>query len=160
MGLPILAMVVGLSMIVGAVGLVRLSNIVSNDNQIGLPVAIEIQATNGTPGGNLPDYASGFLTQGQTYDMLVTYTTTKALTSAAVIVEFTKTGINTTDVLMSWTVSGPTWTGIEWTDNGDVLRGTLGAVGSQGIGTVNHYASLAYVVGGDFNFKMWVEGSV
>ena len=160
MGLPVVAMVVGLAMIVGAASIVRLSNIVSNDNQVGLPVTIQITSTSTTPGGDLPDYAAGIVALGVTYDMKVSYTTTEDLTTATIIVEFTKTGINATDVSMSWTDAG-TWASISWTDSGDVLHGNLGVTGTQNAGgTVNYYATLCYTVTGSFNFKVWVEGSL
>ena len=157
--LPILAIVVGFGMIVGAATIIRLSNVVENQNNVGLPVVLQLNPTTATPGGDLPNYVAGSVMQSQAYDMQVSYTTSKALNDAAIIVEFSKTGINATDVLMEWTAS-TTWTSITWTDNGDTLRGTLGAVGSQGIGAVNYLAKLTYNVQGDFTFKVWVEGSM
>jgi len=160
MSLPILAIVVGLSMVVGAVSIVRLSNVVNNDNQVGLPVTIQITSTSTTPGGDLPDYAAGMVALDVAYDMKVSYTSTKNLVTATIVVEFTKTGINATDVVMKWTDAG-IWASISWSDNGDVLHGNLGLTGSQSAGgTVNYYATLCYTVTGSFNFKVWVEGSL
>jgi hypothetical protein len=160
MGLPILAIIVGMGMIVAAVSTVRLSNIVSNDNQVGLPVTIQVTSTSTTPGGDLPDYAAGMVALDVSYDMKVSYTTSKALTTASIIVEFSKTGINVTDVVMNWTDAG-SWSTISWTDNGNVLHSTLGYVGTLPAGAnVNYYATLIYTVTGSFNFKVWVEGSL
>lgn len=158
--MPILAIILGFGMIVGAVAIVRLSNIVENTNVSELPITVQLKSTSLTPGGDLPDYAPGPMVPGQTYDTVVSYTTTKAVDSAAIIVEFAKTGINATDVLMSWT-DVSVWHSIVWTDNGDVLHGTLGFVGSQPAGAIaNYYATLSYAVTGTFNFKVWVEGSM
>jgi hypothetical protein len=160
MGMPILAIIVGVGMIVGAVSIVRLSNVVNNDNIVGLPVSIQITSTTATPGGDLPDYTAGLVALNVAYDMKVSYTTSKALSTASIIVEFSMTGINTTDVVMNWTDAG-SWTSMVWTDNGDVLHGILGYVGTQPAGaTPVYYATLIYTVTGSFNFKVWVEGSL
>ena len=158
--MAILAVLVGFSMIGGAVAIIRLSNVVENNNVSGLPVAVTVSGAS-VVAGHLP-YANGAVITGQSYDMLVSYTTTRALASAAIIVEFTEPGISLTDVAMSWSQTIPlSWQGMTWTQTGDVLHGTLGIAGGQPAGeTVNYYATLVYVVSGDFNFKVWVEGSL
>ena len=48
-----------------------------------------------------------------------------------------------------------------WVDNGDILIGTLGHVGTHSANSaVNYYATLTYTVIGDFTFKVWVEGEL
>jgi len=160
--MPILAILVGLGMLVGAVSVMRLSNLVENTNDIAeLPIVVSIQATTTTPDGDLPDYQSGALTIGVAYDMRIVYDTSVALDSAAIVVEFSKVGITPTDLTMDWQDGNHVWEGMTWTDSGDVLTGTLGFVGTQPIDSiVGYYAKLTYNVPGDYGFKVWVEGIV
>ena len=162
---PMLAILVGVSMMVGAVS-VCLSNVVENNNSVGLPVTglpitLSIAATTATPGGDLPDYTSGQLLLGQKYDMLISYTTTQAFEAGAIIVEFSKVDISPADVVMSWADSGGIWNEMTWVDSGSVMTGILGGVGTQPAGgETNYYAHLTYTITGDFTFKVWVEGEL
>jgi hypothetical protein len=146
--------------LVAAGTIICLSNVVEHENTVEVAVELSILTTTATPGGDLPDYAAGPLLMGQTYDMMIRYTTSKALSTSSIIVEFTKTGIAVTDLSMYWT-DGTTWTQMTWIDSGDVLKGTLGYVGSQPSGeTVTYFAKLTYDVPGVYGFKVWVEGAV
>lgn len=159
--LPMLAIIVGLGMMVGAVSVMRLSNVVENVNTVELPIVVQVQSTTTTPDGDLPDYQAGELLPSLKYDMRITYTTSEALDAAAIIVEFSKVGISPTDITMLWKDGNPTWTSMTWADSGDVLTGTLGFVGTQPAGSVvGYYATLEYEVPGVYTFKVWVEGIV
>jgi len=165
--LPILAIMVSCGMLVGAVSVMCLSNVVEYVNIVeeGPPVPVElcidlqILSTEATRGGDLPDYQAGLLALGTTYDMLITYTTSKALTGAQIIVEFSMEGIQPEDVTMAWRDGNLVWTEIVWTDNGDSMIGILGFVGTQPEGAnVNYYAQLTYNTLGSYEFAVWVEG--
>lgn len=157
--MPLLAILVGCGMLVGAVSVMRLSNVVENVNTVELPIEVHLESTSTTPDGDFPDYQAGALLTGATYDMRIVYTTDVGLESAAIIVQFTKGDIAITDVTMSWKDGNPTWADVVWTDSGDVLTGTLGFVGSQPAdSTVNYYAKLTYNMPGAYSFKVWVEG--
>jgi hypothetical protein len=160
-GMPVLAILVGIGMLVGAVSVMRLSNIVENANSVELPITVSISTTTTTPDGDLPDYQAGDMLPGLKVDMRITYLTIEAIDAGAIIVEFSKVGIAPTDISMSWKDGNPTWTPMVWTDSGDVLKGTLGFVGSQPAGeTVGYYAVLTYNTPGEYTFKVWVEGIV
>ena len=152
-----LAIIVGVAMMVGAVSMC-LSNVVENNNTVGLPITISIlpATTTAALGGDLPNYASGHVALGQKFDMLVSFTTTEVIDYVSIIVEFSKVDINVTDVDMGWaTTDALTWATISWTDSGDVLRGTLGIAGGQPADTTgNYYAYLCYTATGSFTFKM------
>jgi len=148
-------------MLVGAVSVMRLSNVVENANVVDLPITVSISETDTTPGGDQPNYQSGYLLPTVQYDMRISYYTEEALDQAAIIVEITKTGIWIGDITMSWIDGVPTWQLMTWTDNGDSLRGTLGFVGTQNAdSTVGYYASIGFNTEGDYGFKVWVEGIV
>ena len=165
-GIPLLAILVGCTMLVGAVS-ICLSNVVENENSVGLPITglaitLSILPTTSTPDGDLPDYTSGQLLMGQKYDMLISYTTTKAFDAGKIIVEFSKADIVSTDVAMSWTDGEDPWVAMAWNDSvAGVLTGTLGAVGTHPANSeTNYFAHLTYTVTGDFTFNVWVEGEL
>ena len=159
--MPVLAILVGIGMLVGAVSVMRLSNVVENANSVELPIVVSLSGTTETPDGNLPDYVAGDVLPGMAFDMRITYFTASAIEAGAIIVEFTKVGVSSTDITMSWKDGNPTWTPMIWVDSGDVLKGTLGFVGSQPAGeTVGYYAVLTYNTPGEYIFKVWVEGVV
>ena len=170
--MPLLAILVSCGMLVGAVSVMRLSNVVEYVNvieegpEIPVELCIDLQvlATDATPGGDLPNYTDGNLVLGTTYDMLITYTTSKALEGAQIVVEFSMEGILPEDVTMAWRDGNLVWTEIVWTldtdavDDTDRMRGVLGFVGSQPEGeTVNYYAQLTYNTPGTYGFAVWVE---
>ncbi len=157
--LPILAVLIGCGMIVGAVSVIRLSNVVENTNDIAeLPIVIGISATTTTPGGDLPNYQSGSLMPTTSYDMKITYSTTVALGSATIVAQFVKVGISASDVTVAWT-DATVWSTISWTLSGDSLTGSLGYTGTQSVGaTASYWAKLTYNAPGTYDFSVWVEG--
>lgn len=159
LAMPLMAIILGVSMMVGAVSVMRLSNIVETENTVELPITVSVSPTTLTPDGDLPDYQAGTLLPGVTYDMRIAYLTLTALGSSAIIVEFEKVGISPTDVTMLWKDGNPTWTAMVWEDNGDTMKGTLGFVGTQPANeVVGYYAQLTYNTPGDYTFRVWVEG--
>lgn len=154
----IVTVLVGCSLTVGALGIMRLSNIIENDNTVGLPITLQLLSTTITPGGDLPDYTPGEVLQGLKYDMRLTYTTTDAIDQGTIIVRFDKVGISPSDVVMAWT-DAIVWSGMVWTDGGDYLTGILGYVGSQPANeVVSYYATLEYTTPGSYTFQVWVDG--
>ena len=111
--------------LVAAGTIICLSNVVEHENSVEVAVDLSLLTTTATPGGDLPDYADGSLLMGQQYDMMIQYTTSKALSSSAIIIEFGKSAIIESDLSMYWT-DGTTWTQMIWLDSGDVLTGTSG----------------------------------
>jgi hypothetical protein len=160
--MPMLAIIAGIGMMAGAVSMLCISNVVENVNTVEeVPVEIGIQSTSTTPDGDLPDYAPGPMMVGVAYDMYVTYTTTRALEDAVIIVEITKYEIAAQDVTFAWADGGNGWSNISWADSGDVLTGELGYKGSIPSGEgANYYGALSYHTPGTYTFRMWVEGTV
>lgn len=160
MGMLIVGAIIIACGFVAASTIICLSNVVEHENLVEVAVELSLLTTTVTPGGDLPDYADGSLLMGQTYDMMIQYMTSKALSTSAIVVEFTKTAIAITDLSMFWT-DGATWSQMTWIDSGDTLTGTLGYVGSQPSGeTVTYFAKLTYDLPGSYGFKVWVEGVV
>jgi hypothetical protein len=159
-GILVIGAIVTACGLVAAGTIICLSNVVERENSVELVANLSLLSTMVTPGGDLPDYVDGPLQMGQQYDMMIQYTTSKALSTSAIIVEFSKAAIINTDLTMSWTDS-TTWAPMVWIDSGDTLRGTLGYVGSQPSDeTVTYYGKLTYNMPGIYGFKVWVEGAV
>ena len=158
-GIPLLAILVGCTMLVGAVSMCW-SNVVENVNTASHPVTLSIETTDATPGIDLPNYtATAVMFVNQSYDMLLNYTTTVGILDSIIAVKFTKASMNLTDVNMTWyDVGTTTWKSVELTSSGDVLRGTLDAqVPLSAEGSMSYYANLTYMAPGNYTFESWVE---
>jgi len=157
--IPLLAIVVGVGMIVTAVGIVRVSNIVERNNQVSdvsSLVHIEIQP----PTSGL-DWVNGSALVGTTYNCKVYWSATAAISSANVVVTFQKSlVINTTDINMSWSM-GATTPIVFQSTAGDTIHGIIGLPSyNMAAGESATYdIQLTYNVPGDYNFQLYVEGA-
>ena len=160
---PLLAIAVSCAMIVGAVSIMRLSDVVENVNTVTeLPVSVSILPTMNTPGTDLPNYTAGMVVVDKSYDMVVNYTSSLTIYSPAIVVKFSSdTDIDTTSLTMQWATNETAWVDVTWDDTGGIITGTFGAIASVSPNTpLDYYLNLTYKEPGDYTFKLWVEGSL
>jgi hypothetical protein len=163
---PMLAIIVGVAMMVGAVSMC-LSKVEENDNIASdLPVVLSITPWDAPPETDLPNYENGMvMVVNQAYDMLLSYTTSINIIDSIIKVKFTKVGVTLTtdDVILTWCVVGDaTSIDVDLEVVGDDLIGVVGDPLSLNVGdsAIEYYANLAYTSSGDYGFDLWVEGSL
>jgi len=166
---PILAILVGVAMVVSAIGIV--SNTVEKENNV-VPRPISGEAVNITllPADDLSavlrgtalDYAAGDVYACQAYVMKLSYAVNISVTNMVLMFQFSKSVINTTDVFLNWTDGDHAWTSLSFTVNGDTILASF-VPGTENYAkgdTARYYLSLTYAVLGAFDFKVWAEGNL
>ena len=160
---PMLAIIVGVAMMVGAVS-VCLSNVETNVNEASdLPVELTIKLAEVGPGLDIPNYENGLvMVVNQPYDMLLSYTSTLALLENAIVVGFTTPTMNPSEIELERYVDGTsTWEKVTLTLVDGVIRGEFPEVVSLSAGgEVSELASLTYKSPGSYSFNLWVEGTL
>ena len=130
--MPMLAIVVGLAMIVGAIGIV--SNKLTLPNTVtAQPITLTQESINtvGMPASGLehPNWASGIVVVGITYDMGIRLASTASLPAVIVSFEIHKTvSLDGTDVSVKY-YDGVVWQVLSMTKTDDHLAGTYGPAG-------------------------------
>ena len=158
LAIPLLAIVVGVCMIVTAVGIVRVSNVVERSNQVAdVTSLVHLEIKSSTLG---PNWVNGSASIGTTYYCKAYWSSTAAINQASVVISFHKeTVINTTDVSVSWSMGA--WTPITFQSVApDTIRGIIGlssfALGSGE--TATYELQLMYNVPGGYDAQLYVEG--
>ena len=162
-GMPILAMLVGVSMIVTAAGIV--SNVAERTNHVEpkpIPLTISILGTTEIPvplGGDRPDWTNDTMYLDDTVDAKVYLYANGPAASVNIVFGVSKAGINATDVTVQWSDGVASWTTIVWIDAGDNLTGTIGAlhVDYSAGQDARYYVLVSFHVAGDYVSQVWAE---
>ena len=160
---PLLAIIVGIAMIVSA-GLI-VSNVAERSNHVipkPIPVTVTLQDTDEIPlalGGDHVNWTAGDAYLFEVYDGKVYLYANASATDVSIVVEFSKLGINATDVVLQWTDGVNAWTTVAWEDRGNSLAGTIGAIGvDYPVGdSARYYFVLTYMIPGDYTGRFWAE---
>jgi len=140
MGLPILAMIVGLAMIVSAIAV---SNTLSYRNVVGGKFVIT------------SDWGNSSKDAGVTYSLNVTYSSPVGFSGGTLVFEFVSSGINETAISLQYLVV-TTWTNATLVSEvpGDVTYSTATIPGGA-TGIV--HLQLTYNQVGTFDMTIWVQ---
>lgn len=141
MGLPILAMVFGLAMIVSAIAIV--SNQLSYRNVVGGKLVIS------------SDWDNSSKDAGVTYSLNISYTSPVGIPGGTLMFEFKCPGIDASSVSLQYLV-GTTWTNATFVTgvSGDVTY-SAGAIPGGATGTLA--MRLTYNQVGTFDMTIWVQ---
>jgi len=161
--MPLLAIIVGLSMVVSA-GLI-VSNVVERHNHV-LPTEVVWLEMRDTVlpeaiGPDLTNYSEEDGYMGTPMDFNLYVKANASVSAVSIIVQFEKSTLNASDVSMSWSDSDGPWNVITWVVVSGVMTGHIGPTSGYGADNdANYYLTLSFNVPGDYTMMIWAEGTL